>query len=60
MGGSGLDWTDDFQKFCRSGLDRIQFLQIRTGLRLKIFTVRPSLQCSKQATSHSMVTDCAL
>jgi len=36
MGGSGLDRTDDFQKFCGSGLDRIQFYRIRTGLRLKI------------------------
>ena len=25
MGGSGLDRTDDFQKFCGSGLVRIQF-----------------------------------
>jgi len=25
MGGSGLDRTDDFQKFCGSGLDQIQF-----------------------------------
>jgi len=32
MGGSGLDWTDDLQKFCGTGLDRIQFLQIRIGL----------------------------
>jgi len=36
-GGSGLDRTDDFQKFWRSGLDRIQFFRIRTGLELKIF-----------------------
>jgi len=43
MGGSGLDRTDDFQKFCRTGLDRIQFHQIRTGLGLKNFTVRSSL-----------------
>jgi len=28
IGGSGLDWTDDFRKFCGSGLDRIQCLQI--------------------------------
>jgi len=27
MGGSGLDRTDDFQKFCGSVLDRIQFYQ---------------------------------
>jgi len=40
MGGSGLDRTDVFQKFCVSGLDRIQFYQIRTGLGLKNFTVR--------------------
>jgi len=43
MGGSGLDWTDDFLKFCRSGLDRIQFCWIRTGLGLKNFKVRSSL-----------------
>jgi len=55
-GGSVLDRTDpdqgwiglkknfdDFQKFCGSGLDRIQFHRIRTGLRLKNFTVRSSL-----------------
>jgi len=36
MGGSGLDWTDDFQKFCGSGLDRINFYWIRTGLGLQI------------------------
>jgi len=40
------DWTDDFQQFCGSGQDRIQFYQIRTGLRLKNFTVRSSLNCS--------------
>jgi len=43
IGGSGLDLTDDFQKFCGSGLDRIQFYQIRTGLGLKNFTVCLSL-----------------
>jgi len=43
MGGSGLDQTDDFQKFCGSGLDRIQFYRIRTGPGLKNFTVRSSL-----------------
>jgi len=43
MGGSGLERTDDFQKFCGSGLDRIQFYWIRTGLELKNFTVRSSL-----------------
>jgi len=43
IGGSGLDQTDDFQKFYISGLDRIQFYRIRTGLGLKIFTVRSSL-----------------
>jgi len=32
MGGSGLDRTDDSQKFCGSGLDRIEFLRIRVGL----------------------------
>jgi len=33
-GRSGLDRTDDFQKFCGSGLDRIQYYRIRTGLGL--------------------------
>jgi len=45
MGGSGLDRTDDFQNICGSGLDRIQFSRIRTGLGLKNFTVRSSLTC---------------
>ena len=48
-GGSGLDRTYDFQKFCGSGLDRIQFYRIRTGLGQKNFTVRSSLQCGKYA-----------
>jgi len=43
MGGSGLDLTDDFQKFCASVLDWIQLLQIRIGLGLNNFTVRSSL-----------------
>jgi len=43
MGGSELDRTDDFQKFCGSGLDRIQFYRIRTGLGLINFTVLSSL-----------------
>jgi len=43
MGGSGLDRTDDFQKFCRSGLDRMQLLRIRIGLGLNNFTVRSAL-----------------
>jgi len=43
MGGSALDQTDDFQKFYRSGLDQVQFYQIRTGLGLKNFTVHSSL-----------------
>jgi len=34
---TGLDQTNDFQKFCGSGLDRIQFYRIRTGLGLKNF-----------------------
>jgi len=42
-GRSGLDRTDDFQKFWGSGLDRIQFLRIRIGLGLENFTVRSSL-----------------
>jgi len=32
-----------FQKYCGSGLDRIQFHRIRTGFGLKNFTVRSSL-----------------
>jgi len=43
MGGLGLDQTDDFQKFCGSGLDRIQFCRNRTGLGLKNFIVCSSL-----------------
>jgi len=42
MGGSELERTDDFQKFCEAGLDRIQLLRIRIGLGLKNFTVRSS------------------
>jgi len=37
MGGSGLDWTDDFQRFFGAGLDRIQIFRIRIGLGLKNF-----------------------
>jgi len=41
-----LGWTGDFQKFCGSGLDRIQtYRMIRTGLGLKNFTVCSSLLC---------------
>jgi len=54
MGGSGLDRTDDFQKFCGSGLDRIQLLRIRIGLGLKNFTVCSSLIRS-WLTSYSSV-----
>jgi len=43
IGRAGLDQTDDFQKFCRTGLDRIQFYRIRTGFGLKNLTVRSSL-----------------
>jgi len=43
VGGSGLGRTYDFQKFCGSGLHRIQLLRIRIGLGLKNFTVRSSL-----------------
>jgi len=43
IGGSGLDCPDDFQKFCRSGLHRIQFYRNKTGLRPKNFTVRSSM-----------------
>jgi len=50
MGGSGVYRTDDFQKFCGSGLDRIQFYHIRTGLGLKKFTVRSSLMRSQCLT----------
>jgi len=46
MGGSRLDQTDDFQKFCRSALDRIQFFQMRIGLELKNFLVHSSLHTS--------------
>jgi len=43
IGGSGLDRTDDFEKFCGSRLDQIQFYQIKTGLGLENFTVHSSL-----------------
>jgi len=46
MGGSGLDQINDFQKFCRSGLDQIQFFWTRIGLALKNFIVRLSVQGS--------------
>jgi len=36
IGGSGLGQTDDFQKFCRSGLDRIKFHWIRLDPDWKI------------------------
>jgi len=52
MGGSGLDQTDDFQKFCGSGLDRIQLLRIRIGLGLKNLTVRSSLVRTSQNRSE--------
>jgi len=42
---TGSDWW--FKKICGSGLDRIQFYRIRTGLGLKNFTVRSSLVCGK-------------
>ena len=56
MGGSGLDRTDDFQKFCRSGLDRIQFYWIRTGFWLKNSTAHSSLLYSGYAsnTTHDV------
>jgi len=53
MGGSGLDRTDDFQKPCGSGLDRIQFYRIRTGLGLKNFAVRSSLTSMSQVSNVS-------
>ena len=39
MGGSGLDRTEHFRKFCGSGLTRIQFFRNRTGLELKNFSL---------------------
>ena len=51
IGGSGLDRTNDFQKFCGLGLDRIQFHRMRTWLGLKNFTVRSSLP---QTSMHWM------
>jgi len=38
-----LHRTDDFLKFCGSGLDRIKLLRIKIGLGLNNFTVRSSL-----------------
>ena len=43
MDGSGLDRSNDFEKFCESGPDRIQFLQTRIGLGLENFQVSSSL-----------------
>jgi len=43
MGGSGLDWTDDFQKFCRSGLDCIQLYRIKTGLICAVSFILPHI-----------------
>jgi len=43
IGGSGLDRTDDFPKFCGSGIDQIQFYRIRIELGLKSLSVRSSL-----------------
>ena len=52
MGESGLDWTDDLKKICGSGLDWIQFLQIRIGLGLKNFRVRSSLSSRLRFLKH--------
>jgi len=52
MDGSGLDRTDDFQKICESGLNRIQFFWIRTGLGVKKFTVHSSLIRGKFANRY--------
>jgi len=59
IGGSGLDRTDDFQKFYGSGLDRIQFYWIRTGHGLKNFAVRSSLVSSSwlAVSLHNSWTD---
>jgi len=48
---TGLDWW--FSKICESGLDRIQFYRIRTGLGLKNFTVCSSLQHSGRGHSSN-------
>ena len=42
-GRTGLDWTHDFQNFCESGLEQIQFFRIRIGPGLKNFTARSFL-----------------
>jgi len=57
MGGSGLDRTDDFQKICGSGLDRIKFYWIGTRLGLKIFTVRSSLHIENISFAYGAVDD---
>jgi len=46
---TGLERAIEFQKFCRSALDRIQFCRIKTGLGLKNFAVRSSLVCNSVA-----------
>jgi len=37
MGGPGLDRTDDFQRFCRRGLDRIYFFSDQDWTRTEKF-----------------------
>jgi len=59
MGRSRLDRTDDFQEFCGSGLDRIQFLRIRIVLGLKNFTVRSSLILAWSGFLLSVMCWCA-
>ena len=60
MGRSGLDRTDGFQKFCRSGLDRIQFYRTRTALGLKNFTVRSSLQSVSVLEAFNGIESCKI
>jgi len=55
-----MDRTDDFQKFCGSRLDRIQFHGIRTGLGLKNFTVRSSLYCGSLMLSVFCANDSSI
>jgi len=52
---SRLDRTDDFQKFCGSGLDCTQFYRIRTGLGQNNFTVHSSLVITPWQCCHRLL-----
>jgi len=57
IGRSGLDHTSNFQKFCGSGRDRIQFYRIRTWLGMKSFTIRSSRAYICLYSDHILSSD---